>query len=527
MISIKKLIQALSPRLPLFGALLIIQSVQMLITFCSFYHVGIGLIMGTIAWAYLLAIPQKCFKPGFWSGIYAGIVLTISSVLGLIQFYCELLIKDEVNQFHLMLIANTNINESFEFLSTFTDSIFILIAAGIAVLAVLAYWLMKRVKSMTFKNIVTVVSICSLFATTFFGIWDDCGIGRAVDAVISILKTKSYDLNESQPQYEVCGTSRLHPNIILIIGESFDKYHSSLYGYDKDTNPLLSDRMSDSTMVLFQHVESPAPITPLSIRVMLSLADRYDDELWFENPVLPTALAKCGYRTMWLSNQSGVFMFDSCVNAFAQQCDSVDFVSSRYEIEGIYDDVLLNPFKDYISGIMDTGHNFCVVHLMGSHFSYDLRYPSNYEIFTASDYADRPEYQRPTFALYDNSILYNDFIVDSLMAIADKIDAAVIYVPDHGQDFFKTRGSALHGSMTDKKSFEAGCQIPFMIYFTRLFREEHPEILERVRAASGKRFNTSFLMNTVMDMAGYDIPGYDVYEKSLFEGKFSSDCPED
>lgn len=523
---INVILRVLTPRLTLFGALFVIQVVQMLITFCSFYHVGIGLILGSVAWAYLLTLPQNLFKSKIWKGIYAGIIISLTSLLGLIQIYCELLIKDQVNQFHIMLIANTNLDESFEFLSTFTNYIYILIVLGLALLTVLVYRLMRKVRSIVCMRIITIVSVISVIVTAYFGIWDDCGTGRAIDAVVSALSTKSYDLNVSQPSFEVCETSSLHPNIILIIGESFDKYHSNLYGYDKNTNPLLSERLNDSSMILFQHVSSPAPITPLSVRVMLSLAERYDDELWFEKPVLPTAMNKCGYQTMWISNQSGVFMFDSCVSSFAHQCDSVDFLGSRYEIEGIYDNVLLAPFSDYISGIENDGHNFCVVHLMGSHFSYDLRYPSDFEKFIDSDYTDKPDYQRHTYAVYDNSILYNDFIVDSLMSMADSIEGVVIYVPDHGQDFFKTRDSALHGSMTDLKSFEAGCQIPFMIYFTKQFIDNHPEIVEHVRSFTNKPFNTTYLMNTVMDMAGYDICGYNVFEKSIFGGSFSNESIE-
>ena len=53
-------------------------------------------------------------------------------------------------------------------------------------------------------------------------------------------------------------------------------------------------------------------------------------------------------------------------------------------------------------------------HLMGSHSSYSKRYPAEYNIFT--DYSTKKE---KIINEYDNSVLYNDFIVDSLLNILD------------------------------------------------------------------------------------------------------------
>ena len=39
------------------------------------------------------------------------------------------------------------------------------------------------------------------------------------------------------------------PLIVLVIGESFNKYHSSLYGYELKTNPLLEKRIFNLIMV--------------------------------------------------------------------------------------------------------------------------------------------------------------------------------------------------------------------------------------------------------------------------------------
>lgn len=60
-----------------------------------------------------------------------------------------------------------------------------------------------------------------------------------------------------------------------------------------------------------------------------------------------------------------------------------------------------------------------------------------------------------------------------------------------------------------------------MIFFPTQFKEEYPGIVENVRCMANKKFNTKYLMNTIMDMAGYDICDSTIYVNSLFKGKFS------
>lgn len=522
----KRVSQFLYPYLPLFAGMLIIQSIQLVISYCLLSHVGIGLIMGTISWAYILTIPRNFISSKIFRGIYSGMVLVASALLGLLELFCAVRLGELVKITHIAIIANTNYNESVEFLTYFIDFKFIIIVLSIAILAVATYRIIRKIKSKAVSGTLTVISLCSLIVTIYFRIWPECGIGRALDSIMALYEIVSYELSESQPEFDVCETSSIHPDIILIIGESFDKNHSNLYGYGKETNPLLTKREKDSTLVVFSSVKSPAPSTNLAFRQILSHSDRYDDDSWYEYPMLPTALSKSGYRTYWLSNQCATSLYDRTISEIAYLCDSVVYTTDHYLDQSanntVYDDILFLPFREFVRTSGEGDRNFCVVHLMGSHFRFDLRYPDKYAVFTASDYMDQQDDRREIFASYDNSILFNDYIVDSLMNIADRLDAVVIYISDHGLDFYYTQDCASHGRHSIPASFDAGCQIPFMIYFTTPFREKHPEIVERTRSIRNKEFNTNYLMNTILDIAGYDLQP-SIYKESLFEGKFSSD----
>lgn len=50
-------------------------------------------------------------------------------------------------------------------------------------------------------------------------------------------------------------------------------------------------------------------------------------------------------------------------------------------------------------------NGFIIIHLMGNHLSYDDRYPEAFNKFSRGD---------KTIDTYDNSILYNDFVLRSI-----------------------------------------------------------------------------------------------------------------
>lgn len=56
-------------------------------------------------------------------------------------------------------------------------------------------------------------------------------------------------------------------NIIVVIGESYNRHHSSLYGYGLDTNPLLSKREG---LLAFSDVISPINGTIVSFNDFMS-----------------------------------------------------------------------------------------------------------------------------------------------------------------------------------------------------------------------------------------------------------------
>ncbi|MDE6497835.1 MAG: phosphoethanolamine transferase [Muribaculaceae bacterium] len=522
----KKVCVLVWEQLPLYATLLFLQATSIFVIYYLSGLLGAGLFLGAIAWSYIQILPLL-FLSVKASKFYIAIIIAINYLLSTFQLFCAIKFEELVYSTHIQLLVNTNREEASEFLSTFVDFKSILIIVALLIASALIFKLMLLVKKKSVLKIftypLTAISIFSLITTTYFGIWSDCGIGRSVYSIFSLKDYKSYDLITTQADFIVYETTSSHPNIILIVGESFDRNHSSLYGYSKDTNPRLYKRATDSTLVVFTSVQSSAPITNLSFRQMFSLSEHLEDNMWHEKAMLPTALNKGGYYSQWISNQTANSVFDNVLGQIANLYDKRIYTSNEYMAgKSRYDEVILEPFKHYINKSQHIDKIFCTVHLMGSHANYYLRYPDNYSKFHNEDYLDQPEHRRSTFATYDNSIFYNDFIVDSIMSICDNIDALVIYLADHGQDFYYTRDMAIHGRIGDPESFRMGCQIPFMIYLTDKYRQKHPDMIEILSKYKDNAFETKYLMNTILDIAGYDIIGDCTHENSLFKGQFNS-----
>ena len=83
---------------------------------------------------------------------------------------------------------------------------------------------------------------------------------------------------------------------------------------------------------------------------------------------------------------------------------------------------------------------------MGNHTQYSKRYPSGFEMFSGND-----DSEDKVVAAYDNSILYNDFVVDSFFTILENyserhpnVRISALYFSDHGENVYDEGDYAGH-----------------------------------------------------------------------------------
>lgn len=252
----------------------------------------------------------------------------------------------------------------------------------------------------------------------------------------------------------------------------------------------------------------------------LSLSEEENDPDWAKRPILPTAMRKAGYNTFIISNSSLATYGENLETKIIHTFDHFTHTGREGKILNpfLLDETVLPILADNLKKEKcDTSsRRFHMIHLIGSHNSYNERYPRSFARFKSSDYNDRPQNQRSVLAAYDNSLLYNDFIVDSIMEAFSGRDAIVIYTPDHGEDVFHT-DAVYAGHYRQSKG--GGGEIPLIIFMTREFRDRHPQMEKSLRDATSKRFDTRYIMNTILSIAGYGINGHDTRRHSLIKNR--------
>jgi heptose-I-phosphate ethanolaminephosphotransferase len=253
---------------------------------------------------------------------------------------------------------------------------------------------------------------------------------------------------------------------VLIIGESANRNHMSLYGYPKLTTPKLQPA---NDVIVYDNVVSAYSNTLNSILSSFTEANLENKIDYSKSISLIDIYRAAGFITIWISNQSPIGIWDNPVTLFAQKADVTKFVninsssSSESAFTISYDDKLFPLLNNYLN--YKAQRKFIVLHLMGSHSAYSKRYPSSFEKFN-----DATSKKIKTISEYDNSIYYNDYVVDSLLKIvkfySQKTNAAsaVIYLSDHGENVYDEGDFAGHDYV--QKMSKHNVEIPFLVWLS-------------------------------------------------------------
>ncbi|MBQ9581595.1 MAG: sulfatase-like hydrolase/transferase, partial [Synergistaceae bacterium] len=176
-------------------------------------------------------------------------------------------------------------------------------------------------------------------------------------------------------------------NFIFILGESTSRNHMSLYNYNLNTTPLLNSRRANGELYVFNNALSPNSHT---IPVMEKLFTFYDNKAkgkWYEYTSLFSILNEAGYKTFWLSNQETFGKYSRAGKFYASQGGISQFVMVRDSFTSntaeSYDGNLLKILDNNLNNL--NSKNFYVLHIMGTHSKYAMRYPEEFNKFKAQD----------------------------------------------------------------------------------------------------------------------------------------------
>lgn len=328
------------------------------------------------------------------------------------------------------------------------------------------------------------------------------------------------------------------PNIVLVIGESYNKHHSQLYGYKMPTTPRQLALAKEGSLIPFTDVVAPWNLTSYVFKQIMSLYTVGDPGDWCDYPLFPEVFRKAGYHVTFITNQ---FLpeADEAVYDF-----SGGFFLNHPELSKAQFDTRNTKLFRFDEGVLDeyerlkkenTEHNLVILHLMGSHLMYKSRYPQATRKHLRAAMYDRPDLsnkQKLILADYDNSVLYNDSIVAEVTRkFADK-DALVIYMPDHAEEILNGPPymyGRMHAANIDYRLAREEFEIPFWIWGSPQYIENHPYGWQAIKEAKDRPMMTDRLAHLLLYLGGISCkyyhdscnvisPDYDTHRPRILKG---------
>ena len=307
---------------------------------------------------------------------------------------------------------------------------------------------------------------------------------------------------------------------VMVVGETARAHNFSLYGYPRNTNPLLSKTPG---IKAFPNVTTQSNTTHKSVPMLLSAASAEDFERLFHEKGILAAFKEAGFHTVFISNQLPNHSF---IDFLGEQADEHYFLKKEDASQGNhYDEDLLQKL-DEILPLADASSSahyhyryrklFVVLHSYGSHFNYQERYPRSFAYFKPDSRSEaKPENRRDLLNAYDNTIRYTDYILHGIIerlqkwegvqtktdGVYDQPTSAMLYTSDHGENIFDDERSLfLHAA---PKASDYELHVPFIIWTSAGFSKQYPDILKALGENRSKQVQSSLsAFHTMLGIGG-------------------------
>ena len=279
--------------------------------------------------------------------------------------------------------------------------------------------------------------------------------------------------------------------VVLVIGESARKANFQLYGYRRDTNPLLSKQAG---LKVYQ-ATSCATYTTAGTKAILEPVDT--DDLY---ELLPNYAYRCGVDVSWRTSNWGeppIHIGEYLTN---------EELGDLYPGENVYHDgILLAGLRERI-GSSSKRKVLIVLHTSTSHGpKYADKYPDAFEVYrpVARSVEEGEKNVDRLVNAYDNTIRYTDFLLDSLIntlrAMTDW-QSAMIFISDHGESLGENK-VFMHG-LPMRLAPRVQYEIPFLVWVSDHFREykaddQLPAVLEQ-----------HYIFHSVLNLLSIQSPAY-------------------
>jgi KDO II ethanolaminephosphotransferase len=226
--------------------------------------------------------------------------------------------------------------------------------------------------------------------------------------------------------------------VVVVIGESARSSNFGLLGYERPTTPLLA---TEKNVVAFK-ATSCNTSTKLSLACMFVRPQAVIESGLLVPKILEetvfSVFKKLGFSVELLAMQSEVWFYNSIKPDF-YKIREVIAADSANRGKPVLDSILVAELEASMAK-HPKGRQVVVLHTKGSHFSYTSRYPREFAKFQPEcSGVDASCSKQAMVNSYDNSILYTDTFLKSLMTSLANKKAVLIYTSDHGETIEENR----------------------------------------------------------------------------------------
>ena len=365
------------------------------------------------------------------------------------------------------------------------------------------YIIKAKINTVTWKKFLTTSSLTLLFILmiVFVNATNVLWIDKNSKTLGGLAMPWSYTVNISlfyTHQYQKNQKEILLPNatikdnqksvVVLIIGESARSQNFSLYGYQKNTNPLLSKTPN----VFHFEANSSATYTTAGVKSILEYKDT--DDLY---EILPNYLYRNNVDVIWRTSNWG----EPPVHIKKYQKKEELKANCKGELCD-YDEILLSGLNEQILA-SKKNKILIVLHTSMSHGpTYSKKYPSQFETFkpVCNSVELGKCSQTELINAYDNTIVYTDYILSRVIEDLKQLKefkSTMIFVSDHGESLGE-KNLYMHGlpmSIAPKEQYE----IPFIVWVSDGSKQLKPN----------KIVSQNHVFHSVLNFLGIQSPIYD------------------
>mgnify|MGYP000982349473 FL=1 len=423
---------------------------------------GVSIIVSLVI-AMLVANAFALFLIFFFSRLVGKILLVLFFIINAVAVYFINTYSVFIDESMIGNVLNTNYSESSSFFS-------IKLVLYVVLLGILPsiFIIKAKIITVTVKKFLVSISLTLLFLLTLAfanasnWLWIDKnsktlgGLAMPWSYAVNIPLFYIHQFKKNEKEI-LLPDATIKDNqksvVILVIGESARSENFSLYGYPKNTNPLLSKTPNVS------HFNATSDATYTTAGVKSIVEHENTDELY---EILPNYLYRNNVDVIWRTTNWGE------PPVHIKNYQNREALMPNCKGDGCdYDGILLSGLKEQILA-SKKNKILIVLHTSTSHGpTYSKKYPAQFEIFKpVCNSVELGNCSHTELVnAYDNTIVYTDYLLANVIEDLKQLQeykSAMIFVSDHGESLGENN-LYMHGlprSIAPKQQYE----IPFIVW---------------------------------------------------------------